>query len=189
MCVRCRIGTSIPCLCTLQLFVWLLCTNEISQPISTREVDCSANSHNMQGFASGDIAADAYALRLFGHAGVEMLVGQSYAKTMGLYGERVGTLSVVCADGLRAATVRSQLKQLARLLYSNPPRHGAEVAVLVLSQPELRGVWEVRGGVAPLEAFLACSVRLYFNSMCRCFGSDLVIPCAQSVARHVLMCD
>lgn len=89
------------------------------------------------------MATDAYALRLFGHAGVEMLVAQSYAKTMGLYGERVGTLSVVCADAARAETVRSQLKQLARLLYSNPPRHGAEVAVLVLSQPALRAAWEV----------------------------------------------
>lgn len=73
-----------------------------------------------------------------------MLVAQSYAKNMGLYGERVGTLSVVCHDAARAGVVRSQLKQLARSLYSNPPRHGAEVAVLVLSQPALRAKWEVR---------------------------------------------
>lgn len=70
-------------------------------------------------------------------------MAQSYAKNMGLYGERVGTLSVVCRDTARAGVVRSQLKQLARSLYSNPPRHGAEVAVLVLSQPALRAKWEV----------------------------------------------
>jgi hypothetical protein len=30
------------------------------------------------------------------HTGQELLLSQSYAKNMGLYGERVGALSVVC---------------------------------------------------------------------------------------------
>jgi hypothetical protein len=33
---------------------------------------------------------------LIPHAGQELLLSQSYAKNMGLYGERVGALSVVC---------------------------------------------------------------------------------------------
>jgi Aminotransferase class I and II len=49
-----------------------------------------------QGFASGDLDSDAAALRLFTDAGLEVMLAQSYAKNMGLYGERVGALSVVC---------------------------------------------------------------------------------------------
>lgn len=49
----------------------------------------------LQGFASGDLDADAASLRLFTDAGLELLLSQSYAKNLGLYGERVGALSVV----------------------------------------------------------------------------------------------
>lgn len=42
-----------------------------------------------QGFASGDLDRDAAAVRLFADAGLELLLAQSYAKNMGLYGERV----------------------------------------------------------------------------------------------------
>ena len=48
-----------------------------------------------QGFASGSLDKDAYAVRLFVADGGECLISQSYAKNMGLYGERVGALSVV----------------------------------------------------------------------------------------------
>jgi aspartate aminotransferase len=48
-----------------------------------------------QGFASGDLDKDAAALRMFTRAGLELLLAQSYAKNMGLYGERVGAISVV----------------------------------------------------------------------------------------------
>lgn len=48
-----------------------------------------------QGFASGDIIRDAEAIRYFVKEGFSMLVSQSYAKNMGLYGERVGALHVV----------------------------------------------------------------------------------------------
>ena len=39
-----------------------------------------------QGFASGDIIKDATAIRYFIEQGLDMLVSQSYAKNMGLYG-------------------------------------------------------------------------------------------------------
>ena len=50
---------------------------------------------------------------------------------MGLYGERVGAFTVVCADGDEAARVESQIKILIRPMYSNPPRHGARIATEV----------------------------------------------------------
>jgi aspartate aminotransferase len=48
-----------------------------------------------QGFASGSLDKDAYAVRSFVADGGECLISQSYAKNMALYGERVGALSVV----------------------------------------------------------------------------------------------
>lgn len=52
-------------------------------------------SKSFQGFASGNLDADAQSIRMFVNDGGELLVAQSYAKNMGLYGERVGALSMV----------------------------------------------------------------------------------------------
>ncbi|KAH8078208.1 transferase [Aureococcus anophagefferens] len=49
----------------------------------------------------------------------------SFAKNFGLYGERVGTLSVVCKDTEEVERVMSQLKRIIRPMYSSPPIHGA----------------------------------------------------------------
>lgn len=49
----------------------------------------------LQGFASGNLDADAQSVRMFVADGGECLAAQSYAKNMGLYGERVGALSIV----------------------------------------------------------------------------------------------
>lgn len=48
-----------------------------------------------QGFASGSLDKDAQSVRMFVADGGELLMAQSYAKNMGLYGERVGALSIV----------------------------------------------------------------------------------------------
>jgi len=91
-----------------------------------------------QGFASGDAEADAFAIRLFLDEGHSLLLAQSFAKNFGLYGERVGTLSVVCPDSSSAARVLSQLKLIVRPMYSSPPIHGALIVNEVLSDPVLR---------------------------------------------------
>ena len=62
---------------------------------------------------------------------------------MGLYGERTGAFTVICADGEEAARVESQVKIIVRPLYSNPPRHGARIAAEVMSDPNLRAQWLV----------------------------------------------
>lgn len=120
--------------------------NEISKIVKKRNllpfIDLA-----YQGFASGSIDQDAYAVRLFAKEGHEFLVSQSYSKNMGLYGERVGALTFVSQDKEDLKRVESQLKVLIRRLYSNPPRHGAQIAAKVLSDPELRALWlkEVKG--------------------------------------------
>ena len=86
-----------------------------------------------QGFASGDIIKDASAIRYFVDQGFSMLVSQSFAKNMGLYGERVGALHVVCQDKETSTRVLSQLKQIIRANISSPPIHGARIAERVLS--------------------------------------------------------
>ena len=91
-----------------------------------------------QGFASGDIDRDAYAVRLFAEEGHDFLVSQSYSKNMGLYGERVGALTFVVNDKEALERIMSQLKVLIRRMYSNPPRHGAQIAAKVLNTTELR---------------------------------------------------
>ncbi|KAK1275926.1 hypothetical protein QJS04_geneDACA000876 [Acorus gramineus] len=100
-----------------------------------------------QGFASGDPERDAKAIRIFIDDGHLIGCAQSYAKNMGLYGQRVGCLSIVCEDELQAVAVKSQLQQIARPMYSNPPIHGALVVSIILTDPDLKSLWldEVKG--------------------------------------------
>lgn len=72
---------------------------------------------------------------------------QSYAKNMGLYGQRVGCFSLVCSSKEEAAKVESQMKAVARPMYSNPPLHGALLVATVLHDPQLKAQWygEVKG--------------------------------------------
>uniref|UniRef100_A0A7I4XWJ8 Aspartate aminotransferase n=1 Tax=Haemonchus contortus TaxID=6289 RepID=A0A7I4XWJ8_HAECO len=96
-----------------------------------------------QGFASGDIDADAYAVRYFIEQGHNICLAQSFAKNMGMYGERIGAFSVVCQDSEEAARVASQLKILIRPLYSNPPIHGARIVMKILNDAALYKQWLV----------------------------------------------
>jgi len=100
-----------------------------------------------QGFASGDVDGDAFAPRYFVDQGLPIVLSQSFAKNMGLYGERVGAFSVVCESAEEKAKVDSQLKILVRPLYSNPPIHGARIAGSILADPSLNAQWlkEVKG--------------------------------------------
>lgn len=94
-----------------------------------------------QGFADG-IDADAVAVRLFSASGLQFFVSSSFSKSFSLYGERVGALSIVTAGKEESARVLSQLKRVIRTNYSNPPIHGGAVVAAVLSNPELRQMWE-----------------------------------------------
>ena len=94
-----------------------------------------------QGFGDG-IFEDGAAVRKFVASGIDFLVSTSFSKSFSLYGERVGALSIVCASADEQARVMSQLKIAIRTNYSNPPTHGAQVVSAVLSNPELRTLWE-----------------------------------------------
>ncbi|KAK3938853.1 pyridoxal phosphate-dependent transferase [Diplogelasinospora grovesii] len=96
-----------------------------------------------QGFASGDIHKDAFAVRHFVEKGHNICLAQSFAKNMGLYGERVGAFSMVCENAEEKKRVDSQIKILVRPMYSNPPIHGARIAAEILNNPELYDQWLV----------------------------------------------
>merc|ERR1711997_1062667 len=79
---------------------------------------------------------------MFVNAGLELILCQSYAKNMGLYGERVGAMSVVCATADDARRVRSQVQMVIRPMYSNPPAHGAKIVVAILGNPDYFNEWK-----------------------------------------------
>ncbi|KIK08729.1 hypothetical protein K443DRAFT_672252 [Laccaria amethystina LaAM-08-1] len=95
-----------------------------------------------QGFASGDLDKDAWAVRYFVELGVPLLVCQSFAKNAGLYGERVGALHIVSANPDTATRVKSQLSVLQRSEISNPPSHGARLVSLILNDAGLFEEWK-----------------------------------------------
>jgi aromatic-amino-acid transaminase len=94
-----------------------------------------------QGFGNG-IQEDGAVIGKFVDAGLTFFVSTSFSKSFSLYGERVGALSVLCADKEEAARVLSQLKIVIRTNYSNPPIHGGAVVAAVLNDPARRAVWE-----------------------------------------------
>lgn len=116
-----------------------------------------------QGFADG-LDADAAPARQLARAGVPLLVASSFSKNLSLYGERVGALTVIAAHEEQAGRVRSELKQLVRANYSNPPLHGARIAQAVLDDEQLASDWraeltEMRERVAGMRVALAEAMR------------------------------
>jgi aspartate aminotransferase len=95
-----------------------------------------------QGFASGNPGQDAFSLREFTNQGINVVVTQSFAKSLGLYGERVGALHIVCDDAAEVEKVMSQLLIVIRPSYSSPPLFGARIVSLVLSNPDLKTLWD-----------------------------------------------
>ncbi|CAG2180702.1 unnamed protein product, partial [Oppiella nova] len=49
-----------------------------------------------QGFASGSVEEDSRVVKLFAERMNQVMIALTFAKNMGLYGERIGALSVVC---------------------------------------------------------------------------------------------
>ncbi|KAI5366364.1 Putative aspartate/other aminotransferase, aminotransferase, class-I, pyridoxal-phosphate-binding [Septoria linicola] len=99
-----------------------------------------------QGFASGSLETDGWAINYFVEQGFELVIAQSYAKNFGLYGERAGCFHFVTSPGSNAAEttqrVGSQLAILQRSEISNPPAYGARIASLVLNDDKLFAQWE-----------------------------------------------
>ncbi|PSN65686.1 aspartate aminotransferase [Corynespora cassiicola Philippines] len=121
-----------------------------------------------QGFATGDVDDDAWAIRHFteeliveqeaGSPG--LCVAQSFSKNFGLYGERIGVLHLVVPRHLSPQGALSELMSLARAEYSNPPRLGACIVETILADEKLRAQWkeDLRTMSSRIKA-MRCSLR------------------------------
>lgn len=93
-----------------------------------------------QGFGRG-LDEDVWAVRHFAEKGHEMFVAASYSKNFGLYGERIGCLSLLLKNEQISQNVGSVIKRLVRVNYSNPPRHGAGLITTILQDVGLKEMW------------------------------------------------
>lgn len=84
---------------------------------------------------------DAYAIRLFANSEIECIVAASCSKNFALYGERVGCLFFLIRDAVRRQGINSVAKSMVREIYSNPPRHGADIVTEILTSPDLQKIW------------------------------------------------
>lgn len=94
-----------------------------------------------QGFGK-DIEQDVFPIRYFASQGHEMAVAASCAKNFGLYGERVGLLSMVTSNFDTAGKVKNYIKHLIRGNYSVPPLHGPRIVSTILQSKDLFSEWE-----------------------------------------------
>ena len=92
------------------------------------------------GFERG-IEEDTLAVRLFAEKCPEVIVASSCSKNFAVYRERVGAISVVCADSQKAADVETVINSLTRKNYSMPPTHGTGIIDIILHSDELTRLW------------------------------------------------
>jgi aspartate aminotransferase len=114
---------------------------QIAQICIERKLFCFFDSA-YQGFASGNLENDSWAICYFVSLGLEVLFTQSYAKNFGLYNERCGCITYVAKSPAVAEKVSSQFKKLIRASYSNPPAFGARIVDLILNTPALYEEWK-----------------------------------------------
>jgi len=95
-----------------------------------------------QGFASGDFDKDKAGLDQMVADGHQVILCQSFAKNFGLYGQRVGCCSIMCSSKEEHDRVLSQLKIVARAVYSSPPVQGARIVNEILSDPAMTAQWK-----------------------------------------------
>ena len=117
-----------------------------------------------QGFGDG-LVEDAAGLKELAQPGKELLVCSSFSKNFGLYGERVGALTVVAASAADAERALSQVRISIRTNYSNPPIHGAAIVAAVLSDSSLRQQWESE--LAAMRERIHKMRRLFVETMKR----------------------
>lgn len=124
-----------------------------------------------QGYGDG-IAEDAHAPRALAAAGLSFFIANSFSKSMSVYGERCGALSVVCPDAAQAERVLGQMKATVRRNYSSPGIHAAGIIARVLTDPALRASWEA-DVAAMRERILAMRRSLHGVLSTKVPGRDL----------------
>lgn len=101
-----------------------------------------------QGFATGSLAKDAYSIRLAINDILKdypILVCQSFAKNVGMYGERVGCVHLVLPEtgytDEDKAALQTQFNAVIRSECSTTPAYGAKIVATILSDEDLYKQW------------------------------------------------
>ena len=115
-----------------------------------------------QGFGDG-LAEDAAGLRELAKLNPELLVCSSFSKNFGLYGERVGALTLVAESADSAQQALTQVRVGIRTNYSNPPIHGGALVAAVLSDPKLRQQWDAE--VAAMRSRIQQMRKVFVETM------------------------
>jgi aspartate/tyrosine/aromatic aminotransferase len=115
-----------------------------------------------QGFGEG-LVEDAAGLVALAQPGRDLVVCSSFSKNFGLYGERVGALTIVAGNADAAQRALSQVKISIRTNYSNPPTHGAAIVATALADPQLRSQWEAE--LAAMRGRIHQMRRLFVATM------------------------
>jgi len=114
--------------------------NRISKVVKEKEhivlFDCA-----YQGFATANMEEDSYCIRKFMEDDNIFMIAQSFSKNVGMYSERVGTLSITTSSMKEKNLVEGHLKNIARAIYSNPPSYGSRIVEKLLNDNELRNIW------------------------------------------------
>ncbi|HDP35584.1 MAG TPA: aspartate/tyrosine/aromatic aminotransferase [Candidatus Hydrogenedentes bacterium] len=115
-----------------------------------------------QGFGDG-LDEDAAGLRILADGVDELLICSSYSKNFGLYRERCGALTVVGNSEDSAARAMSHVEKVIRANYSNPPALGGLIVAEILSDPDLRDLWQ--GEVAAMRERINGMRALFVDSL------------------------
>lgn len=121
-----------------------------------------------QGFGDG-LDEDAVGLRHMAARVPEMLIATSCSKNFALYRDRTGCAIVVSGSAEAQVAAKANLMTLMRITYSMPPDHGAAIVRTILTDPDLRKVWEdeltaMRTRMLSLRQSLADAMRARTNS-------------------------
>ena len=120
------------------------------------------------GFGEG-LEEDAYGLRKLASELDEMMLAFSASKNFGLYRERVGVAFCITKNPEQADIAFSQMGNIVRASFSQPPDHGAEIVRVIMADPALRAEWEaelkdMREFIVRIREKLALAIRERSNS-------------------------
>ncbi|WP_116653138.1 aromatic amino acid transaminase [Pelagibacterium sediminicola] len=121
-----------------------------------------------QGFGDG-LEEDAYGARAVARAIPEFVLATSCSKNFGIYRERAGCAIVAGKNATAADIANSQMLNIVRGAYSQPPDHGAEIVRTILEDKELRAEWQaeleaMRQRMVANRQALADAIRARSNS-------------------------
>jgi aspartate aminotransferase/aromatic-amino-acid transaminase len=93
----------------------------------------------------------------------------SGSKNFGLYRERIGAAILMARDDQQADIANTNLLNVIRGVYSQPPDHGAEIIRTVLEDKALRAEWQteldaMRSRMIGLREKLAAEIRQRSNA-------------------------